>query len=161
MDNFTYFNPTKIEFGTGKEQLIGQHLAELGIKKVLLCYGSDRIKRDGLFAIVSKSLAAHDIQCVECGGIVSNPVISKVREAIEAARASDIDAILSVGGGSVLDSAKAIAAGVLHGGDVWDLFIGKASIEGALPVFDILTLAATGSDTRPCSTCRMGRACRS
>lgn len=146
MDNFTFFNPTKIEFGTGKEQLIGQHLAEHGIKKVLLCYGSDRIKRDGLFAIVSKSLAAHGIQFVECGGIVSNPVLSKVREAIALARNSQVDAVLSIGGGSVLDSAKAIAAGFLHSGDVWDLFIGKAAIEGALPVFAILTLAATGSE---------------
>jgi len=147
MENFTYFNPTKIEFGTGKEQLIGQHLAEHSIKKVLLCYGSDRIKRDGLFAVVTKSLAERDIQFVECGGIVSNPVISKVREAIALARDKRVDAILSVGGGSVLDSAKAIAAGVRHeGGDVWDLFIGKATVEAALPVFDILTLAATGSE---------------
>lgn len=146
MDNFLFFNPTKIEFGTGKEQLIGKHLAEHGIKKVLLCYGSDRIKRDGLFAVVDKSLAAHDIEFVECGGIVSNPVLSKVREAIAMARSEQVDAILSVGGGSVLDSAKAIAAGVLHDGDVWELFIGKATINAALPVFDILTLAATGSE---------------
>ena len=146
MDNFTFINPTKIEFGTGKEQLIGLHLVEHSIKKVLLFYGSDRIKRDGLFAIVSKSLAAHGIQFVECGGIVSNPVLSKVREAIALARDSRVDAILSVGGGSVLDSAKATAAGFLHNGDVWDLFIGKAAIEGALPVFAILTLAATGSE---------------
>lgn len=146
MDNFTYFNPTKIEFGTGKEQLIGQHLAEHGVRKVLLCYGSDRIKRDGLFSSVSKSLAKHDIQFIECGGIVSNPLLSKVREAITSARDNRVEAILSVGGGSVLDSAKAIAAGVLHDGDVWDLFIGKTSIEAALPVFDILTLAATGSE---------------
>ncbi len=146
MDNFTFFNPTKIEFGTGKEQRIGQHLAEYGVKKVLLCFGSDRIKRDGLFAVVTKSLATYGIQFVECGGIVSNPVLSKVREAIALARSNQADAILSVGGGSVLDSAKAIAAGALHDGDVWDLFIGKAAIEGALPVFDILTLAATGSE---------------
>ena len=146
MDSFTFFNPTKIEFGSGKEQLIGQHLAEHGIKKVLLVYGSDRIKRDGLFSVVNKSLAAHDIQFVECGGIVSNPVLSKVREAIALARSRRVDAILSVGGGSVLDSAKAIAAGALYDGDVWDLFIGTAAIEGALPVFDILTLAATGSE---------------
>ncbi len=146
MDNFTYFNPTKIEFGIGKEQLIGQHLADHGVRKVLLCYGSERIKRDGLFAVVNKSLSSHGIEFVECGGIVSNPVLSKVREAIVSARRHGAEAILSVGGGSVLDSAKAIAAGVLHDGDVWDLFIGKATVEGALPVFDILTLAATGSE---------------
>jgi len=146
MDNFTFFNPTTVDFGTGKEQLIGQHLAEHGVTKVLLCYGSDRIKRDGLFATVSKSLAAHGIGFVECGGIVSNPVISKVREGVAIALAEKVDAVLSVGGGSVLDSSKAIAAGTQYDGDVWDLFIGKGSIKAALPVFDILTLAATGSE---------------
>lgn len=146
MDNFTFFNPTQVEFGKDKEQAIGRHLAEHGIKKVLLCYGSERIKRDGLFAVVSKSLAEQGIAFVECGGIVSNPVISKVREAIALARDHQVEAILSVGGGSVLDSSKAIAAGVPYAGDVWDLFIGKGRIESALPVFDILTLAATGSE---------------
>ena len=146
MENFTFFNPTKIEFGTGKEQLIGKHLAEHGIRKVLLCYGSKRIKREGLFDTVSKSLSEKSIAWVECGGIVSNPVISKVREGIALARAQQVDAILSVGGGSVLDSAKAIAAGVPYEGDVWDLFVGKAPIESALPLFAILTLAATGSE---------------
>lgn len=146
MDNFTFFNPTKVEFGKDKELAIGQHLAEHGIKKVLLTYGSERIKRDGLFAVVSKSLGDHGIQFVECGGIVSNPVLSKVREAIALARSQQVEAILSVGGGSVLDSSKAIAAGAQYDGDVWDLFVGKALIEGALPVFDILTLAATGSE---------------
>jgi hypothetical protein len=146
MNNFTFFNPTKIEFGTGKEQLIGQVLTEHGVKKILLCYGSDRIKRDGLFATVTKSLDEHSVQFVEFGGIVSNPGISKVREAIALARDHEVDAVLSVGGGSVLDSAKAIAAGTLYQGDVWDLFIGKGSIDAALPVFDILTMAASGSE---------------
>jgi alcohol dehydrogenase YqhD (iron-dependent ADH family) len=149
MENFVFFNPTRIEFGTGKEQAIGQHLADHGIKKVLLCYGSERIKREGLFSIVGKSLSEQGIELVECGGIVSNPVISKVREGIDLARAHRVNAILSVGGGSVLDSSKAIAAGVCHDGDVWDLFAGKARVEHALPVFAILTLAATGSEMNP------------
>jgi len=149
MENFTFFNPTKIEFGTGKEQLIGQHLAEYRVKKVLLCYGSERIKREGLFDVVSQSLSDKGVEIVECGGIVSNPVISKVREGIALARANQVDAILSVGGGSVLDSSKAIAAGVCHGGDVWELFTGKSPIASALPVFAILTLAATGSEMNP------------
>ena len=149
MENFTFFNPTRIEFGTGKEQLIGQHLAEHGIKKVLLCYGSERIKREGLFYVVSKSLAEQGIAFVVCGGIVSNPVISKVREGIALARQYQVDAILSVGGGSVLDSSKAVAAGVCYDGEVWDLFCGKARVESALPLFAILTLAATGSEMNP------------
>ena len=146
MENFTFFNPTTIEFGSDKEQLIGEHLAGHGIKKVLLCYGSERIKREGLFGIVSQRLAAKGIAIIECGGIVSNPLLSKVREGIALARAHQVDAILSVGGGSVLDSSKAIAAGVCHDGDVWDLFVGKAPVASALPVFAILTLAATGSE---------------
>ncbi|KJV25533.1 butanol dehydrogenase [Aquitalea magnusonii] len=146
MENFTFFNPTTIDFGTDKEQLIGQHLAEHGISKVLLCYGSERIKRDGLFQTVSQSLAAHGIEFVEFGGIVSNPLLSKVRDGIALARGHQVGAVLSVGGGSVLDSSKAIAAGVAYAGDVWDLFIGKAAIDSALPVFSILTLAATGSE---------------
>ena len=149
MENFTFFNPTRIEFGTGKEQQIGQHLAEHGIKKVLLCYGSERIKREGLFDVVSKSLADKGVELVEFGGIVSNPVISKVREGIALARQHQVDAILSVGGGSVLDSSKAIAAGVRYDGEVWDLFVGKARVETALPLFAILTLAATGSEMNP------------
>jgi len=149
MENFSFFNPTRIEFGTGKEQSIGQHLAEHGIKKVLLCYGSERIKREGLFDTVSKSLLEKGIEWVEYGGIVSNPVISKVREGIVLARAQQVDAVLSVGGGSVIDSAKSIAAGVCYEGDVWDLFVGKAPVESALPVFAILTLAATGSEMNP------------
>jgi len=149
MENFTFFNPTQIEFGTDKEKQIGQHLAEHGIKKVLLCYGSERIKREGLFDVVSKSLAEQGIAFLECGGIVSNPVISKVREGIALARQHQVDAILSVGGGSVLDSSKSIAAGFCHDGDVWDLFVGKAPVESALPLFAILTLAATGSEMNP------------
>ena len=146
MENFTFFNPTTIDFGTDKEQLIGQHLAGHGISKVLLCYGSERIKRDGLFQTVSQSLAAQGIDFVEFGGIVSNPLLSKVRDGIALARGHQVGAVLSVGGGSVLDSSKAIAAGVAYAGDVWDLFIGKAAIDSALPVFSILTLAATGSE---------------
>lgn len=146
MENFTYFNPTRVEFGTGKEQLIGEILAARGIRKVLLCYGSERIKREGLFATVSGKLAEQGIAWVELGGIVSNPHISTVRKGVALARAQQVDAVLAVGGGSVLDSAKAIAAGVYYDGDVWELFLGKAAIASALPLFTILTLAATGSE---------------
>lgn len=149
MDAFTFYNPTTLDFGTGKEGLIGGHMAGHGVKKVLLCYGSERIKRDGLFDAVTASLTEQGIQWAELGGIVSNPLISKVREGVDLARAQQVDAILSVGGGSVLDSVKAIAAGVPYAGDVWDLFTGKAAIETALPLFAVLTLAATGSEMNP------------
>lgn len=146
MDNFSFYNPTRIEFGSDKEKLIGQILAEHNVKNVLLAYGSERIKHDGLFATISQSLTQHGIRYVEFGGIVSNPLLSKVREGIQAAREHQVDAVLSVGGGSVLDSAKSIAAGTLYEEDVWDLFIGKGQINAALPVFSIMTLAATGSE---------------
>ena len=146
MVDFTYHNPTKIEFGREKEKQIGAHIAAGGIKKVLLCYGSERIKTNGLFDVVAQSLELHGVACVELGGIVSNPLLSKVYEGIETAREHGVGAILAVGGGSVLDSVKAIAAGVPYGGDVWDFFTGKAVIAEALPVFDVMTLAATGSE---------------
>lgn len=116
---------------------------------MLLCYGSERIKHDGLFDSVSKSLADNGVELVEYGGIISNPVISKVRESIALARDNHVDAILAVGGGYVLDSTKAIAAGVGYDGDVWDPFTGKGSFESALPIFSIMTLAATGSEMNP------------
>jgi len=146
MVDFTYYNPTKIEFGKEKEKQIGRHIAAEGIKKVLLCYGSERIKREGLFDTIVAALEAEGIAYVALGGIVSNPLLSKVREGVEAAKAHGVEAILSVGGGSVLDSSKAIAAGALYEGDVWDFFIGKSVIAKALPVFDVITLAATGSE---------------
>ncbi|NMP27461.1 iron-containing alcohol dehydrogenase [Rahnella sp. SAP-1] len=146
MKDFTWLNPTTLDFGKNKEKKIGEHLAKQGSQHILLCYGSDRIKRDGLFSSVISSLEKNGITFVECGGIVSNPTLGKVREGIALARQNNVDAVLSVGGGSVLDSAKAIAAGVRYQGDVWDLFMGSGSIDSALPVFDILTLAATGSE---------------
>jgi len=149
MEDFTFYNPTTIDFGKDKEKCIGKHLADHGVKKMLLTYGSDRIKRNRLFDTVVKSLAEHGIEYVEFGGIVSNPLLSKVREGITKARSSKVDAVLSVGGGSVLDSSKAIAAGVKYDGDVWDLFLRTAEIKAALPVFAILTLAATGSEMNP------------
>lgn len=146
MESFAYHNPTVLDFGKDKEKQIGQHLAAHGVKKVLITFGSNRIKNDGLFDVVATSLHANQIEFVEFGGIVSNPILSKVYEGIDVARAHQVDAILSVGGGSVLDSSKAIAAGVMYDGDVWDLFLGKSPINSALPIFDILTLAATGSE---------------
>ncbi|WP_060825294.1 iron-containing alcohol dehydrogenase [Sulfurospirillum cavolei] len=146
MVDFTYHNPTKIEFGKEKENLIGAEIAKENITKVLLCYGSERIKTDGLYEKVTSSLKAKGIAWVELSGIVSNPKLAKVNEGIALAKKEKVQAILAIGGGSVLDSAKTIAVGALHGNDVWDFFIGKASIEKALPVYAIMTLAATGSE---------------
>lgn len=146
MENFTFHNPVHIEFGKEKERHIGEYLSQYGIKHVLLTYGSERIKNDGLFDSVAQSLHQKGITFCELGGIVSNPLLSKVYEGIEKAKHNKVDAIVSIGGGSVLDSSKAIAAGALYDGDVWDFFLGKCAITQALPIFDIITLAATGSE---------------
>lgn len=145
MFDFTFHNPTKIEFGRGKERNIGLYMREFDVKRTLLIYGSERIKKDGLFDTVAASLKENGIEFIELGGVVSNPVLSKVYEGIELARKFNADSVLSVGGGSCLDSAKAIAAGALYEGDVWDFFTGKDPSR-ALKIFDIITLAATGSE---------------
>lgn len=149
MRDFTCYNPTRVEFGKNKEKQIGSFIAEYGIKKVLITYGSDRIKNDGLFDTVINSLKENGIEFIELGGIKSNPVLSKVYEGIEIAKKENVDGVLAVGGGSVLDSTKAISAGACSDTDVWDFFTFSAAIEKALPIFDIMTLAATGSEMNP------------
>lgn len=146
MKAFTYHNPTRIEFGKGKEKNIGQYISEYGVKKVLIIYGSERIKKSGLFGTVTKSLADNGISYEALGGVQSNPVLTKVYEGVTQAKSSGAEAVLAVGGGSVLDSSKAIAAGATYEGDVWDFFTYKAVPNKALKIFDIMTLAATGSE---------------
>ena len=145
MQNFEFYNPTKIEFGKGKEKNIGSYMAEFGAKRVLIVYGSDRVKKTGLFEIAINSLKAHGIEFTELGGVKSNPVLTKVRQGVKLAKEFHADSVLAIGGGSVLDSCKAIAAGALYDGDVWDFFVGKEA-KKALMIFDIITLAATGSE---------------
>jgi alcohol dehydrogenase YqhD (iron-dependent ADH family) len=146
MRYFTFFNPTRIEFGKGKEANIGQYLKEFGANSALILYGSDRVKRNGLLDRVATSLEEQGITFAEMGGVISNPLLSHVRDAIKIAKENSLQAIVAVGGGSVLDSAKTIAAGAKYDGDVWDFFVGKAVVEEAIPVFSVLTLAATGSE---------------
>lgn len=146
MKDFTFYNPTRIEFGKGKENNIGKYISEYGISKVLIVYGSDRIKHNGLFDRVAKSLNNNGITFKELGGVKSNPVLSKVYEGIKIARENGTEAVLAVGGGSVLDSVKAIAAGAIYNGDVWDFFTYKSVPNKALNIFAIMTLAATGSE---------------
>ncbi len=146
MNNFTYYNPTRIEFGKAKENKIGEYLKEASIKKVLLVYGASSIKKNGLYEKIINSLKKNDIEFEELQGVVSNPLLSKVNEGIKLAKDNNIDAILGVGGGSVADSAKAIALGTKYKGDVWDFFINKVEISLALPVFTVMTLSATASE---------------
>jgi NADP-dependent alcohol dehydrogenase len=146
MKNFSYHNPTRIEFGTGKEENIGQYISEYGVSKILIVYGSERIKQTGLFDKVAKSLTDNGISFETLGGVQSNPLLSKVYEGVEIAKSKNVEAVLAIGGGSVLDSTKSIAAGAKYDGDVWDFFTYKAVPNKALKIFDIMTLAATGSE---------------
>nr|WP_315062393.1 iron-containing alcohol dehydrogenase [uncultured Campylobacter sp.] len=148
MENFTFYNPVRIEFGKDKEAHIGEYMREFGAKKALVLYGSERVRKSGLLGVATGSLKVNGIEFTELGGVKSNPVLSKVNEAIKIAREFGADSVLAVGGGSVLDSAKAVAAGAKYDGDVWDFFVGKTPTE-SLMVFDIITLAATGSEMNP------------
>ena len=146
MNDFTYYNPTKIELGRDKENNIGKYISQSGIKKVLLLYGTGSIKEYGLYERIINSLQQHNINFEELSGVVSNPLLSKVYEGINIVKHNNIEAILGVGGGSVVYSAKAIAAGSKYDGDVWDFFIHKAEITEALPVFTVMTLSAAASE---------------
>ena len=146
MENFSFCNPTQIEFGRDKEKNIGKYISQNGVKKVLLVYGSKRVIEDGLFDVVIKSLKENGVDFIAFGGVVSNPILGTIKNAIKIAKDEKVDGVLSLGGGSVLDSSKAIAVGTLYEADVWDFFLGKEQIKKALPIFDIITLAATGSE---------------
>ena len=146
MDNFQFHSTTKIIFGKDTESQVGNETAEYG-KKVLLHYGGGSIKRSGLYDRVIASLKAADIDIVELGGVQPNPRLSLVREGIEICRSEDIDIVLAVGGGSVIDSAKAIAFGTPSAKDVWEeFFIKLTPVTEALPLGTILTLPAAGSE---------------
>ncbi len=146
MDNFTYCTPTKYIFGSDAELQAGTQLAALGINNVLVCYGGGSVVRSGLLERVETSLAQSGITFVELGGIQPNPTDPKVREGIDLCRRTAIQGILAVGGGSVIDTAKAIAAGVPYDGDFWDFWAGKATVTEALPVGVVLTIPAAGSE---------------
>lgn len=146
MNNFTYYNPTKIYFGRNTIKNIGREMREQGVKKALLVCGRQSIFSNGVYDQVSSSLIGWYVDFIRFSGIQPNPLLSKVEEGVRLARQEGVDAILAVGGGSVFDSAKAIAAGVAHDGPVWDFFTGQARIKSALPIFGVLTLSATGSE---------------
>ena len=146
MENFTYCTPTKYIFGKGAELQAGTELKRLSLSNVLVCYGQGSVIRSGLLQRVLATLDSENIAHTELGGIEPNPTDPKVREGIEICRSKGIDGILAVGGGSAIDTAKAIAAGTLYDGDFWDFWAGKAVVEKALPVGVVLTIPAAGSE---------------
>ena len=146
MNNFTYYNPTKIIFQSDAESKSGELLKDMGAKKVLVLYGSGSVIRTGLLDRVKNSLQLSNVEFVTLGGVVPNPLLSKVYEGIALAKKENVDFILAVGGGSVIDTAKAIGMGLCYDKDVWDFFEGKCAPKGCIPISTILTIAAAGSE---------------
>ena len=146
MENFQYYTPTKIIFGRGAEEQTGQLAAEQGCKKVLVHYGGGSVVSSGLLERIYWSLDAVGISYVSLGGVVPNPRLSLVYEGIRLARKEQVDFILAVGGGSVIDSAKAIGYGVANEGDVWDFYEKRRTAKACLPIGVVLTIAAAGSE---------------
>lgn len=148
MENFTFYSPTFFAFGKDTENQVGEYVKQFGGSKVLVHYGGSSAKKSGLLDRVEASLKKEGIPYVMLGGVKPNPRSGLVYEGIELCRKEGVDFVLAVGGGSVIDSSKAIAAGVVYDGDFWDFYSGKW-IEEALPVGTILTIAAAGSEGSP------------
>ena len=145
-NNFNYYTPTQIVFGKGAELQTGALVQAQNCKKVLLHYGSGSARKSGLLDRIEKSLTEEGIAYVQLGGVVPNPRLSLVYKGIELCRKESVDFILAVGGGSVIDSAKAIGYGVANEGDVWELYDRKKQASGCLPIGAVLTIAAAGSE---------------
>ena len=145
MKNFIFQAPTKIIFGSETESSTGKEVKKHG-SKVLLHYGAGSIKTTGLYNRIVESLKNEKVDFIELGGVKPNPRLGLVYEGIELCRRNKIDFILAVGGGSVIDSAKAIGIGSSYEGDVWDFYTGKAKVAKTIPVGVVLTIPAAGSE---------------
>ncbi len=148
MQNFVFENPTKVIFGKGSIAKIGPEVKRSG-DRVLMVYGRGSVKKNGIYDQVLASLNEAGIRVMELGGVKSNPVLSLAYRGIEIARRESIDVVLAVGGGSVIDTAKTIAAGVKADHDVWDFFTREKIIQDALPIYTVLTLSASASEMNP------------
>ncbi len=146
MYNFEYYTPTFIEFGKKSEEKVAQLIKAQNCKKVLIHYGGHSAKKSGLIDKIEKLLTEENIPYVELGGVVPNPRLSLVYKGIELAKKENVDFILAVGGGSVIDSAKAIGYGIANEGDVWDFYAQKRVTDKCAPVGVVLTIAAAGSE---------------
>lgn len=146
MDNFTYWAPTRYSFGRGAEQETGRQARMEHMRRVMVVYGGGSAVRSGVLDRVVRSLEAEDIEVTILGGVQPNPTDPLVRKGIAECRAKNVDGLIAVGGGSVIDTAKAIAAGVPYDGDFWDFWAGRATVEKALPVGVVLTIPAAGSE---------------
>lgn len=148
MENFIYYNPTKLMFGKGQLDGLKSELARYG-KRVLLVYGGGSIKKNGLYDKVISALNEAEADVFELSGVEPNPRLTTVQKGIDICQNENIDFLLAVGGGSVIDCTKAIAAGAEYDGNVWDIISKKTTAQKALPFGTVLTLAATGSEMNP------------
>ncbi len=146
MRNFVYYAPTKVFFGKDTHLAVGEIIKSYGFKKIMMQYGMSSIKKNGLYDQIMKSLSDNGIEVVEMGGVEPNPKLSFVREAVKVAKAENVEMILAVGGGSVIDSSKYTAAGAVSDCDVWDFTTRKCEASEALPIGTILTISAAGSE---------------
>lgn len=145
MENFTYYNPTKLIFGKGQAEQLKTEIPQYG-KRVLMVYGGGSIKRNGLYDQIQSLLADIGADVFELSGVEPNPRVTTTRKGVEICKREDIDFLLAVGGGSVIDCTKAIAAGAKYDGDIWEIVTKQAPAKEALPFGTVLTLAATGSE---------------
>ena len=148
MENFTFYAPTYFAFGKDTENDTGKYVKRFGGSRVLLHYGGGSVIRSGLLDRVKKSLDGEGVSYVELGGVKPNPRSGLVYEGIDLCRKEKVDFVLAVGGGSTIDSAKAIAAGAVYDGDFWDYYEGKL-VEEALPIGTVITISAAGSEGSP------------
>lgn len=146
MNDFNYYTPTRYVFGRGVEAQTGELTRWMGVEKVLLVYGGGSVVRSGLLDRVKASLDAVGVKYCEMGGVQPNPTDDRVYEGIDICRSENLTGIVAVGGGSAIDTAKAIACGVPYEGDFWDFYAGKKIVEEALPVGVVLTIPAAGSE---------------
>lgn len=146
MVNFEYYTPTKVVFGKDSEKKAGELVKEYGAKKVLIHYGGSSARKSGLLDRICASLDEAGVSYVTLGGVVPNPRLSLVHEGMELCRKEGVDFLLAVGGGSVIDSAKAIGYGLYNDCDPWLFYDRKAAAKGCLPVAAVLTIAAAGSE---------------
>ncbi|MDE6556983.1 MAG: iron-containing alcohol dehydrogenase, partial [Duncaniella sp.] len=146
MTDFSYCSPTRYIFGRDAEMKVAEQAKEMGATSVMMVYGMGSAVRSGLVGRVEKLLTDAGLKVTHLGGVQPNPVDTKVYEGIDKARSEGVDTVIAVGGGSAIDCAKAVAAGVCYDGDFWDFYCGKATVTKALPVGVVLTIPAAGSE---------------
>lgn len=157
--NFNYYTPTEVIFGRDTQKQVGELVKREKAKKVLVHFGGSSAKKYGILDQIEVSLKAAGVDFIELGGVVPNPHLELVYEGIALCKKEGVDFILAVGGGSVIDSAKAIAYGLAYDGDVWDLYTGKATAKACYPVGVVLTISAAGSETSNSSVITYAKEC--